>query len=206
VLSRAVEPGQIVQPGRNLITLALAGPTQLVAQVDERFLEQLRVGQPAYAVADAYPGQRFAASILSIAPTVDAQRGSIEVKFTLRDALPAFLREDMTLSVEVETGRRERTLALPVAALATTSDPARASARVVVDGRVQERMVQLGLRTLQAVEVTSGLAEGDVVALDPALPAGRTVQAVVQPLLLMAPAKAGAGGAGGAALTNAMGR
>ncbi len=37
VLQRAVEPGQIVQPGKALLTLALAGPTQLVAQVDERF-------------------------------------------------------------------------------------------------------------------------------------------------------------------------
>lgn len=206
VLSRAVEPGQIVQPGRNLITLALAGPTQLVAQVDERFLEQLRVGQPAYAVADAYPGQRLVANILSIAPAVDAQRGSIEVKFTLKDALPAFLRQDMTLSIEVETARREHTLALPVSVLASTSDPSRASVRVVVDGRVQERVVQLGLRTLHAVEVTSGLAQGDLVALDPALPAGRKARAVVQPLQLAAPARAGAGGAGAAALTNAMGR
>ena len=40
VLLRAVEPGQIVQPGKALLSLALAGPTQLVAQVDERFLEQ----------------------------------------------------------------------------------------------------------------------------------------------------------------------
>ena len=76
VLSRAVEPGQIVQPGKNLMTLALAGPTQLVAQVDERFLDQLAVGQNASALADAYPGRRFGARVIAIAPTVDAQRCS----------------------------------------------------------------------------------------------------------------------------------
>ena len=44
VLSRQVEPGQIVQPGKALMSLALAGPTQLVAQVDERFSTSCRWG------------------------------------------------------------------------------------------------------------------------------------------------------------------
>ena len=117
VLVRDVEPGQIVQPGKALLSLALAGPTQLVAQVDERFLDQLRPGQNAAVVADAFPGERFAARVLSLAPAVDAQRGAIEVKFALAGTPPAFLREDMTLSVEVETGRREAALVLPQSAL-----------------------------------------------------------------------------------------
>ena len=84
VLARAVEPGQIVQPGRALLTLALSGPLQLVAQVDERYLEQLAPGQQARVLADAYPTQVFRAQVLSIAPVVDAQRGAIEVKFALQ--------------------------------------------------------------------------------------------------------------------------
>ena len=52
VLLRTVEPGQIVQPGKALMSLALVGPTQLVAQVDERFLEQLRPGQMASVLAE----------------------------------------------------------------------------------------------------------------------------------------------------------
>ena len=117
VLVRDVEPGQIVQPGKAPLSLALAGPTQLVAQVDERFLDQLRPGQSAAVVADAFPGERFAARVLSLAPAVDAQRGAIEVKFALAGTPPAFLREDMTLSVEVETGRRDSALVLPQSAL-----------------------------------------------------------------------------------------
>jgi HlyD family secretion protein len=117
VLSRLVEPGQIVQPGRALLGLALAGPLQLVAQVDERYLGQLQPGQTAGVLADAYPTQRFAARVLSIAPLVDAQRGAIEVKFSLPQPTPAFLREDMTLSVEVETARREQALVVPTDAL-----------------------------------------------------------------------------------------
>ena len=55
VLSRTVEPGQIVQPGRALLTLALSGPLQLVAAVDERYLQQLQPGQAAGVRADAFP-------------------------------------------------------------------------------------------------------------------------------------------------------
>ena len=101
VILRSVEPGQIVQPGKALLTLALDGPTQLVAQVDERFLQQLQPGQRAAVLADAFAGQPFAARVQSLAPGVDAQRGAIEVKLALAQAPPDFLREDMTLSVEV---------------------------------------------------------------------------------------------------------
>jgi len=176
VLARTVEPGQIVQPGRALLSLALAGPLQLEAQVDERYLEQLQVGQLASVVADAFPGQRFAARVQSIAPLVDAQRGAIEVKLALPQRAPEFLREDMTLSVEVETALRERALAVPVAAL--RGDPAAARAAVLVerDGRVEERPVRLGLRTLDAAEVLEGLADGDTVLLGPALKPGSRVR------------------------------
>ena len=165
VLTRQVEPGQIVQPGKALLSLALAGPTQLVAQVDELFLDQLRVGQSASVVADAFPDQRFAAQVLSIAPAVDAQRGAIEVKFSLDKAPPAFLREDMTLSVEVETARRERALVLPLSALRSQASSTSASVLIALDGHAQTRPVRLGLRTLDAVEVLEGLAQGDVVLL-----------------------------------------
>lgn len=165
VLTRQVEPGQIVQPGKALMSLALAGPSQLVAQVDERFLEQLRLGQSTTVVADAFPAQRFSAQVLSIAPAVDAQRGAIEVKFSLDRQPPDFLREDMTLSVEVETGRRERALVLPLSALRSQAGSTSATVFIAQEKRAEVRVVRLGLRTLEAAEVLGGLAEGDIVLL-----------------------------------------
>ena len=211
VLVREVEPGQIVQPGKALLSLALAGPTQLVAQVDERFLEQLQLGQPAWVVADAFAGQRFAARVLSIAPAVDAQRGAIEVKFSIEQA-PAFLREDMTLSVEVETARRERTLVLPQAALRGPAGGDQASVLVLQDGRAQVRNVRLGLRTLDAVEVLGGLKESDTVLRGHAtLQDGQRVRARTVPWTTSSPAPPAAaqgnqGGGAGPALTGTMER
>ena len=212
VLVREVEPGQIVQPGKALFSLALAGPTQLVAQVDERFLEQLQLGQPAWVVADAFAAQRFAARVLSIAPAVDAQRGAIEVKFSIEQA-PAFLREDMTLSVEVETARRERTLVLPQAALRGPAGGDQASVLVLQDGRAQVRNVRLGLRTLDAVEVLGGLKEGDTVLRGNAtLQDGQRVRARTVPWTTSSPAPTTAsqgsaqGGGAAPALTGIMER
>ncbi len=212
VLARLVEPGQIVQPGRALLSLALNGPVQLVAQVDERFLEQLQVGQAASVLADAFPEQRFSARVQSIAPLVDAQRGAIEVKFSLPQQAPAFLREDMTLSIEVETARRERALVVPVDALNGTGPAATSVLRVDSDGRVEERRVRLGLRTLEAAEVLAGLAEGDRVLLGAAPKPGQRVRVEVIDSAGAAGGvrpsarRTGTGEDPGSAMSNAMGR
>ena len=180
--------------------------------MDERFLDQLQTGQKAAVVADAFAGQRFMASVLTIAPAVDAQRGAIEVKFALDAQPPAYLREDMTLSVEVETARRERALVLPLAALRATTSGASgasgASAAVLVlrDGRAQTVGITPGLRTLDAVQVLQGLAEGYAVVVGGSFQDGQRLRAREAPwqpggAVLGAP-KADAG----AALTNAMGR
>ena len=203
VLVRAVEPGQIVQPGRALLTLALAGPLQLVAQVDERYLEQLQVGQVASVLADAYPTQRFTARVLSIAPLVDAQRGAIEVKFSVAQP-PAFLREDMTLSVEVETARREQALVVPANALRGDASAGQ-SVWLAREGRVEARTVRLGLRTLAAAEIVDGLSAGEVVLLGPAPQPGKPVRADTAAAPLASAGKGGKEDAG-AAMTNAMGR
>ena len=219
VLTRLVEPGQIVQPGKALMSLALAGPTQLVAQVDERFLEQLQTGQSTSVVADAFPDQRFSARVLSIAPAVDAQRGAIEVKFSLDQAPPAFLREDMTLSVEVETAKRERALVLPLRALKSQASSTSTAVLTAQGGRAQVRLVRLGLRTLDAAEVLEGLAEGDIVLLGGDAKANQHVRLKIEawqpsvsagpgalgaPSVLVAPAARAPDA--GAAMTNAIGR
>lgn len=206
VLVREVEPGQIVQPGKALLSLALAGPTQLVAQVDERFLDQLQPGQAASVVADAFPGQRFAARVLSLAPSVDAQRGAIEVKFSLEPPVPAFLREDMTLSVEVVTGRRDRALVLPLTALREPTSDGVAMVLVAQEGRARERALRLGLRTLDAVEVLEGLSSGEVVLLGQGIEAGDRVRPQVIPWQPGAAAAKATREDVGSALGNAVGR
>lgn len=195
VLQRTVEPGQIVQPGKALLGLALAGPTQVLALVDERFLQQLRVGQAAGLVADAYPQQRLAARVLAIAPEVDPAKGAVEVRLALQAPPPEFLREDMTLSVEVVTGERARALVVPARAVRSVAAADGTPAEQVLlaqDGRAVARPVRTGLRTLDAVEVVDGLREGEQVLLAPTVAAGQRVRVRT---VAWAPARSGSSAA-----------
>jgi HlyD family secretion protein len=175
VLARLVEPGQIVQPGTRLAELGVRGPLQLVALVDEKYLARLAVGMVASVVADAFPGRPFEARVASISPLVDVQRGAVEVKLSLPalPAAPVALKNDMTVSIEVVTGRRDRAITVPGEAL--RPGPA---VLVLQDDRAMLRPVRTGLRTLGAVEVVHGLQEGERVVLDAAAVAGTRVRAV----------------------------
>jgi HlyD family secretion protein len=168
VLTRNVEAGDQVQPGKLLFTLALNEPLQLLIQPDERNLSQLQIGQEAMASADAFPERRFPARVSYVALGVDATRGTVDVKLELPQ-VPTFLRPDMTVSVEIRFGRSRSALALPLEALRSGSTP-----RVLVlrSGRAVSVPVKLGPRGEQDAEVVEGLAAGDIVLLDPAAKEG----------------------------------
>ena len=112
----------------------------------------------------------------------------------------------MTLSIEVQTGVRARALVVPIAALTAGADLTRGTLRVVQDGRIEERDVRLGLRTIGAAEVLTGLAAGDEVVLRPALPSGTRVRSRVVEMALDAVGTGAGGESGAAQLTNMMGR
>lgn len=198
LLARNAEPGQIVQPGKALLVQSVAGPLELIALVDERYLAQLQPGQKARVLADAYPQQGFEASLLRLAPLVDAQRGAVQVWLRPEGQAPAFLREDMTLSVELLTAESARALAVPLTAL-RADEGGRGRVAVLVDGRAVERVLRLGLRSLDRVEVLEGLQAGERLLLDPRVALGQRLSPVAAEGLA-ARAAAGAGGA------NAMGQ
>lgn len=159
LIARSVEPGDVVQPGKALMVLAPAGETQIVVQIDERNIAHLRLGQPALASADAYPAKRFPAAVAYINPGVDAQRGTVEVKLHVREP-PEYLRQDMTVSVDIEVARSPDALALPAEAVRDASGAA--PWVLVVEGRqAVRRAVVLGLRGTGWVEIRAGLAAGE---------------------------------------------
>jgi len=159
LISRDVEPGNVVQPGKELMALAPAGETQIVVQIDEKHLAQLALGQKALGSADAYPADRFAAELFYINPGIDPLRGSVEVKLRVPKP-PAFLRQDMTVSVDIEVARCNGTIVVPADAVfdANASQP---WVLAVDNGRAERRPVKLGLKGDARVEVLEGVAAGD---------------------------------------------
>lgn len=164
ILTRNVEPGDLVQPSQTLFTIALDGATEIRVPFDERNLPLLALQQKAAVIADAYPDQPFPAHINFIAPSIDAQRGTVDVRLTV-DPVPDFLRQDMTISVNVETNKRERTLVIPNDALSSISGN-KAMVILVRDRKIQRHPITLGLRGLVMSEVVAGLKEGDHVLTD----------------------------------------
>jgi HlyD family secretion protein len=159
LIARDVERGDVVQPGKTLMVISPAGPTQLVVQIDEKNLAMLHLGQRALASADAYPAKTFAATVVYINPGVDATRGSVEVKLSVPDA-PAYLRQDMTVSVDIEVARRSHTLILNVEGVHDLTSTAPWVLKVA-HGRAQRQSVTLGARGSGRVEILRGLQASD---------------------------------------------
>ena len=159
VLERSAEPGDIAQPGRTAMTLALDGATQVVVQIDEKNLSQLRLGQSALGSADAYPRERFPAELVYINPGIDPLRGSVEVKLRIPKP-PAYLRQDMTASVDIEVARHDNVLVIPSGAVfdAAGSKP---WVLAIAGRHAVKRPVKLGLKGDGSVEVVDGLGGGE---------------------------------------------
>lgn len=160
ILTRSVERGDTAQPGKVLMTLSPAGSTELVAQIDEKNLRLLKLGQKALASADAYPDQRFAAELVFIGASIDPLRGSVEVRLRVPDA-PAYLLQEMTVSVDIETARRASALVAPLDGI-RDSNSAEPWALVVRDGVATRQPVRIGLRGDGKVEILEGVAKGEL--------------------------------------------
>lgn len=163
VLTRSVEPGDVVAAARSLLVLAADASTQLVFQPDERNLAYLALGQKARASADAYPADRFDAEVGYIAPSIDAQRGSVEVRLKVLKP-PPYLKPDMTVSVDLTVASKAGALTLPSDAIRGAATPA-PWVFVVEGGRAVRKEIALGIRGEGATEVVSGLDEGASVVL-----------------------------------------
>ena len=182
LISRSVEVGDIVQPGKELMVLAASGQLQVLIQVDEKNLSKIALGQKAHGSADAFASQRFDAVVAYINPGVDATRGSVEVKLDVIDA-PAYLRQDMTVSIDIETARRAASVVVATSAVqdATSDKP---WVLVVRNKRAVKQFVELGLRGDMRVEVLEGIAanEGVVPVSKTGVKAGQRVRARVMPV------------------------
>ena len=170
LISRNVEQGTIAKPGDMLMVLAPDGETQIGMAIDERNLAKLALGRKATVSADAYADKRFAATVSYINPAVDITRASVEVKLTVADP-PDYLRQDMTVSVDIEVARAENALVVPGSFVHETLS-AKPWVLAIRDGRAVRSSVRIGLTGASQVQILEGLADGEAV-----LPALSTVQA-----------------------------
>jgi HlyD family secretion protein len=171
---RLVEPGDIAQPARRMMSLALDGPVRLIVQVDEKNLPLITKGAVAMAAADAFPAERFEAAVNYISPGIDASRGSVELRLDVAKP-PALLKSDMTISMDLQGPLLKQTLMLPADAVRQLQTE---SPWVLVDreGTAVKVAVKVGLQTQGRVAIAEGLKAGDRVILNREVEAGSRVR------------------------------
>ncbi len=143
--------------------LFVSKPVEVVVNVEESRIGQVKVGQNAALQVAAYPGQDFPAIVTNVAPTADKASHTFAVQVTPLDE-DYLLRSGMYADVSLLIEEKQETLLVPRAALA---DVAGQTTIYVVNGDniVEQRAVTTGLEEDDRVEVLSGLTAGEQVVI-----------------------------------------
>jgi Cu(I)/Ag(I) efflux system membrane fusion protein len=164
VTARNVVAGAAVAPGTPLFEVADLSRVWLMADVFEQDAARLRIGQKATLELAAYPGERFAGRVQFIYPTVNTQARTLRVRLEFPNrAGPGGmkLRPGMYGNVALELPSATG-LVIPSEALVDTGQ----HQYVYVargGGRFEPRLVRVGARTSERVQISEGLTEGETV-------------------------------------------
>ena len=157
VITKSVEPGNMAVPGAPLLAIEREGAFRLEVAVEESRLASIHTGQPVSVRIDAID-RTVAARVSEIVPAIEAASRTGTVKIDL-PALPA-LRSGAFGSSTFSLGNR-RVIAIPAASV--TERGQLQSVFVADDGTARTRLVTLGQKIKERVEVLSGLNEGEMV-------------------------------------------
>lgn len=178
VVALSAREGQIVNANRDvLLRIADLGRMTVQALVAEEDVTRLDPGMIAYFTTPGFPGKRWTGKLRQIAPlpaegsTQPGKRTYYTVLFDVANNSRE-LMSGMSADIWFVLQHSDDALQIPASAL-----PARANAdgtyRVSVmaaDGKLSPRTVKVGIHTSDAVQILSGLQEGERVVLGP-LPA-----------------------------------
>ena len=165
VYSIAVNPYDFVPGGEDLLDVADLNKIRITAYFDEPEIGKLAIGQPVKIVWEAKPERTWHGHV-DVAPTTIIAyntRNVGEAMITVDDAHGDLL-PNTNVTVTVTTKQRFNVLSVPREALhteGTTSYVYR-----IVNHHLQRTVVQVGAQNLIRVEITSGLTEKDIVALN----------------------------------------
>jgi multidrug efflux pump subunit AcrA (membrane-fusion protein)/Cu/Ag efflux protein CusF len=164
VLEKIAVSGARFMPGEVLFKLADLSMVWVQAEVAEQDQAMLRVGQTANVTVDAYPGAVFPGKVSFIAPVLNPQTRTVQVRVELpnRDGK---LRPAMYASVQLATEKSSAAvLAVPTSAVIDSGTRAIVLVQLA-QGRFEPREVRLGSRSDDYVEVLDGVAEGEQVVV-----------------------------------------
>jgi Cu(I)/Ag(I) efflux system membrane fusion protein len=163
ILERNAVNGMRAAPGTVLFRIADHQVVWVVADVAERDLALVSIGQKVSVRPRAYPDRIFSGEVALIYPHLNAQTRTARIRIELPNP-DGVLRPDMYADVEIATGTDTPVLTVPDSAVVDSGER-----RVVLldkgEGRFEPRAVKLGRRGDGRVEVREGVTADDRVVV-----------------------------------------
>ncbi|MGM0381009.1 MAG: efflux RND transporter periplasmic adaptor subunit [bacterium] len=178
VSERFVQVGQIITSGASetadgtpILKLADHEPLFVYASVSENEIGRVSVGDSVEITVDAYPDRVFWGEVIRLAPsgTVEGNVVTFETRIKITDENFELLRPQMTANVDIMVEKQTDVLTLPVAAVEYRSGDRFVRRYDKQNDEFEELEVEVGLETVNKIEIISGLEVGDRVMLNPEL-------------------------------------
>ena len=163
IVERVAVNGMRAAPGDVLFRLADHDVVWVLADIAERDLSLIEVGQKASVRLRAYPDRVFVGNVTLIYPHLMAETRTARIRIELPNP-DEVLRPDMYADVEIATGTEA-----PVVTVSSSAVIDSGERQIVLldkgDGRFEPRAVKLGRRGDGRIEIKEGLAENDKVVV-----------------------------------------
>ena len=158
IVRRDRDPGGVVVPGSAILELISTNELWVSAWVDETAMGALAPGQPARVVFRSDPAKTYPGQVARLGRETDRETREFLVDVRVK-SLPPNWTLGQRAEVFVETGRQPAALVVPQSFVQWRGG----QPGVFLDdhGKAKWRVVTLGLRGRDVVEVTQGLAAGE---------------------------------------------
>ena len=164
IVRRNREQGAIVNPGVSIMDIVDTSAIWASVWVDETQIALLQTGLAVDVVFRAFPNQRFTGKICRLWRETDRETREYKVDIAL-DKLPPNWTLGQRLEVYIKVSKPENCVNIPANLVSWKNNQPFVLA--VVDGKITERPVKLGIRSQNKVEIISGLQAGDKIVMQP---------------------------------------
>ena len=163
VIERKATAGELVDKSKEIYTISDTAQVWAIAEVKERDIAALRLGQDATFTVLAYR-EKFQGKVVLVGNQVEAGSRTVEVRIAVENA-DGRLKPGMFADVEIVTTILQDVLLVRDSALQTDGDDQ--IVFVALDGnRFEKRVVKLGLEQQGQVQVVEGVKAGEKVVTE----------------------------------------
>lgn len=162
VLERPADIGEYISPQQKVATIVSLNPLRARIDVPEQAIPQIRQGESVSVSVAAYPDRNFSGRVARVSPSVTATSRTLTVEADV-DNPKAELKPGQFATIRILLPHNAPAVLVPQRALRTISGATYVF--VIKNGFAQQRLVQSGQTEGDLVELKSGVAADEIVAI-----------------------------------------